>query len=506
MRDLLSPPTIWEKNYSEIEAAVVSGRHQECRELFDSLNPKTIPREWASRYAELANRVHHSLYALKALHRFVMKDNQLDASASDREKMIYAYALCLLGATDEALALLDRVDSAKEPESFFLKSLTLFRQWKYSQSIPLLKAFMEASGVANYRRLVGEVNLVAALISASEWTQALEHIDDIQSVCKKESYSLLLGNSFELKAQIYFFQKKYDESLICLRSAGELLKGQQGLYLLFVEKWTLLCRLFMNPSDENIEKLRALRMKASQLNDFETVRECELFEAVAMKNEDLLRKVIMGTPSEAYRQRARQLFGKSLKPLGQFVWDLNLRSSKMPVVFDPYQKRNCQTALYEKPHLLALFEALSVDFYRPCHLGALFRRVYPTEKFNPYSSPARVMRLLKRLDEWFEENQVPIRIDFKKSEFSLKASASVQVMLQRGQKLSAHEGRWSQIRKAFEGRTFTTSKISQAIGISQTSAQRLIRQALQEGRIRPIGQGRGAAYQFLPRNKSRQAA
>jgi len=542
VEELFGTQSFWSKTFADLEASIVSGQHQQGRAILDSVSPKTLPRQWAYRYADLANRIHHSIYALKALHRFIAPENPHEPAATDQEKMIYGYALCILGATEEALSILNSIPSGSLPEATFLKAITNFRLWNYSQSIPLLKEYLSTPGLETYRCLVGEVNLVAAFVATEQWDQALAWLEKIQTSCQGGKYSLLLGNSFELKAQVLFFQQKYDEALAALDQARELLKDQQGLYLLFVEKWTLVCHLFQKSSPENLAALGALRSKASGLEDFETVRECELFEAIATQNEQLLRKVIMGTPSEHYRQRARQLFGKALRPLGQFEWKLNQPPSEKtvrnpkenyvgtsgknqvgkpvqnpganpvakitgkPVIFDPYEKQNSQAALYEQPHLLALFEALTIDFYKPNHLGALFKAVYPTEKFNPYTSPARVMQLLKRLDRWLQSNQVPVRVEFKKSQFSLTATAPVYVIVQRGKKMSSFEGRWSEIKNSFDGRTFTSAKISEVVGISKTSAQRLIKQALQDGRVQTVGRGRGAAYQFATRKKSKQAA
>lgn len=492
--------------FANLEEAIVSGHHQKCRELLNSMSPKTLPREWAVQFAALANRIHYSLYALKALHRFINPVKPNAPKASDQEKTTYAYALCILGATDEALEIFDSINRAALPEASFLKAITYFRKWNYSQSIPLLKEFLRAPSVEIYRRHVGEVNLIAALVATDQWDQALVHLDKIQLSCEKEKYNLLLGNCLELRAQVYFFKKQYDTALTCLEQARVLLSQQQGLYLLFVEKWTLICHLFKNPNSENLAKLQNLSHKAQELEDFETVRECELFEAIATDNAELLKKVIMGTPSENYRQRARQLFGKSIKPVGQYEWDLNLRHKGTPRVFNPYEKQQGRSALYEKPNLLLLFEALTVDFYKPRNLGALFKSVYPNEKFNPFTSPARVMQLLKRLDKWLQTNHVPIRVYFKKSQFKLTASEPIQIIIQRGKKLSATDGRWIEIRNIFEGRTFSTAKISETIGISKTSTQRLIKQALAEGRIQPIGRGPGTSYKFKSRKKSKLAA
>jgi tetratricopeptide (TPR) repeat protein len=501
---------IWSEKFAAIEASVISGQHLNGRRILDELNPKTLPRDWACRYAELANRIHHSLFALKALHRFIRPfmptQEHAATAATGAEKMAYAYALCILGATDEALDILSSIDSRALPEASFMKALTYFRKWNYAQSIPLLKNFLNSQGVSSYRILVGEVNLVAALIITGQFDEASLWLEKVQQSCQDGSYHLLLGNSFELKAQILFFQKKYAEALKCLDQAHALLKNQQGLYSLFVEKWQVVCELFQNGSNENIRRLRELRLKAIQLEDFETVRECDLFGAIATEDENLLRKVIMGTPSEYYRERARKLFGKKTKPLGDFEWVMNSHLPGEEVFFDPTKKLNGKAALYDQPHLLSLFQALTTDFYRPSHLGALFKAVYPEEKFNPYNSPGRVLQLLRRLDRWLQAQEAPVRVEFKKSQFSLTSHTPVRIQIQRGQKLSSVQSRWSELRDAFGDRAFNTAQISKILGLSKTSAQRLVRQALAQGQIRASGRGRGVAYQFNNRKKVKTAA
>jgi tetratricopeptide (TPR) repeat protein len=424
--------------------------------------------------------------------------------------MTYAYSLCLLGANHEALQLLSSVDAKKNPEAYFLTALTYFRQWKYQQSLPLLKNFTASAAVEKYRKIVGQVNLAAALIITGQYEEALHYLEQIQTVCETNNYSLLLGNSFELRAQALIFLKQFDQALISLDRARALLRAEKGLFLLFVEKWALICRAYQNPTPEILESLKQLKQKASRLEDFETVRECDLFEAVFLRDATLLRKVIMGTPSESYRNRARSLFGESLKPLGHFEWVLESDEAVVEsgaLVFNPYEKQKDGSALYEKPQLLSLFEALTKDFYKPSHLGGLFRVVYPEEKFNPFTSPNRVIRLMKRLDQWFRANDVGLVVEFKKSQFQLKVqNRTVRILIQRGQRLSSDAGRWNEIRNAFRGKAFTTSQVTELLGISKTSAQRWIQQALRAEKIQSIGHGRSASYRILHGEKRKRAA
>jgi hypothetical protein len=506
VEDSSNPLINWSETFTAIEASVVTGQHEQARQLLNALNPKLIPREWAPRIAQLANRVHFALYALKVLYRFIAPENPLHSvPATDQEKMIYAYALCLLGAVDEALQIFSDIDTELLPEAAFLKALTYFRHWNYAASVPLLKEYLASENLLPYRRLLGEINLVLALVFNNQFAEALERAPALETACREGQYRLLLGNCHELKAQAHFFLRNYDQALSDLDVAERLLQGQQGLYSLFVEKWKCLSALFKKPSPESLAAVKAVQKKALTLDDHETVRECELFCAVATEDQNLLRKVIMGTPSEFYRHRARMLFGKPFRQLGQFVWIIgespsaevpSLQNGEPPFDFNPYEKRGGEAALYNSPQLLALFDALSTDFYRPVHLGGLFKQIYPEEKFNPYSSPGRILQLLKRLDQWFTKHQIPLLVEFKKSEFRLNARRSVRISIQRGKKLSPPADRWQEVRAAFSGRAFSTAQVAALLNVSNSVAQRLVKRGIADDILAASGRGRGVKYRF----------
>jgi hypothetical protein len=238
------------------------------------------------------------------------------------------------------------------------------------------------------------------------------------------------------------------------------------------------------------------------------VRECDLFEGLVTKNDELIRKVIMGTPYEPYRRRVRKLFDTHLIAKGQYELLLTEGDPRGPEtpIFDPNKKGTAPGALYERPLLLALYNALLSDFYQPANLGRLFQKIYPDEKFNPYSSPDRVLKLLKRLNTWFGENGYPIQISFKKSEFRLLSSTPIVVVVHRGASLSATDGKISELKGRFQSKTFSTADVCETLGISKSSANRLLAEALKEGKLIKDKARIGRTYCFSQSNVKRRAA
>lgn len=494
----------WADLCSKLEELVVNGNHEECRRILDSCSPKKIPQPWAVRVADLASRVNLPPYALKTLRQIIYPKSSFDSVASDKEKMIYATALFKLGAINDSIEILQKINPEKEPEALFYKANAGFYNWNYEDGIPLLQKYIESPQITPYRRLVAKVNLSAALISVEDWSATRALLDEIRLECETHSYQLLLGNCYELMAQVELFQGKYDQALEFLDKSLIYLKEQGGLYSLFAEKWMIICRYQKSKNKEELQKLDSLRTKAIEFGHHSTVRECDLFEAILTKDEQLLKKVIMGTPSESYRKRARKLFGKNIPARGQYFFQVGDSLAKMDgtpfPVFDARQGtfngKQLSEALYKKPRLLSLFNALTQDFYQTQTLGNLFQKIYEDEKFNPDTSPARVLQLLQRLDNWFIKNQLPLRVLFKKSEFKITSLENVCILIQRSPTVLSSEGNFLALKTHFHQRTFSAAKVMEALKISKTTSNKLLREALTAGVLVKMGEGRATIYRL----------
>ncbi len=494
--------------HNEFEHLVSRGEHEKCRDKLSKLSLMKLPREFAQKFGQLAFRVHAPLLTLKFLHKYVHPENALVKAASDQERLIYSSALFGLGAVKESMEILAPISPEKEPEVYYYLAIANFFDWNYEASVPLLKNFINSSKITPYRRLVGKVNLAAAHICVCNWSAAEPLLKEIIAECVEGDHKLLLGNCYELAAQIELFQGRYDTAVANLKEACELLQNQGGLYSLFVDKWTAICACLTTGEPTDFEKLEAVRTKGLQERHWETVRECDLFKAVAGQDELLVRKVVMGSPSELYRQRVRRLFGTTIRSKGRFLLFLGNPDQKNSVIetFDPYKKTVMNEALTGKRYLLAVFEALTQDFYKPATIGVLFQRIYPSEKFNPFTSPARVLQLLKRLNRWFIHNQSSVRVQFRKSEFCLTSDGAVYVVVQRGKPLSAVESQILSLKEELGGRTFSAAKAALVLNCSKVSSQKLLKQGVKDGVLEIAGRGPSTIYYFANQRGKRRSA
>lgn len=462
---MAKPEINWQEILLKLEAAVVRGENAEVQASFENIPPRSVPREFACKLAELAWRVSLPLAALKILHPLVYPENKFLQKANDKEKTFYCAALINLGATFEATQIANSIDSQVEPEVLLIQSFAYFKTWNYQPSVALLQKYLEHPNLSSYKKLLGKVNLAAAWICLFKLEPAQALLTEIQAECERGQYLLLLGNCFELRAQIDFFKRDFDAALPWLEKSLELLKNQDGDFSLYADKWRIISRCIQNPSVENLQDLQKVRERARSILNWETLRECDLFESIATHNDELLKKLIHGSPFEYYRKRARQLTAKTISTQGEYHWTLGSNTAHTKQIFNPYEKQ-AGAALFDKPMLLALFDALTKDFYKPSNMGLLFQNIYKNEEFNPDTTPDRILKLIKRLNLWFAEHAIQLRVIIKKSEFSLAApeGAQVQIIIRPAVKLSKTSGSILQLKKVFQERNFTEKKSFGSLG------------------------------------------
>lgn len=500
----------WLEQLSQLETWVVQGRHAECREFLQTLNPKKIPDQWRLQFAQISWRANDYLFVLKSLQSVIYPENRFQKKALDQEVVTYAGALSSLGATHEAIRLLNEIDGANEPSALLHLAGAHIQNWDYEDAQPCLKEYIQSNKITDYQRLVGKVNWAATLVHLEKWPDAVELLKDIQKICEQNSYQLLLGNCFELRAQVEIIQGRYLEGRQLLSKALEYLKGQAGNYSMYAEKWLAVCDCRENLSEsmrkQGLQKLRDVRKQALELRHWNTVRECDLFEALALDDQNLLRKVIMGTPSETYRHRARKFSGATIVFRGKFEFYLGSQTEHQFAVFDPHQRTSEGDALFKKPLLYTLFQALIADLYQPQTLGMLFQVLYANEKFNPFTSPARVLQLLRRLNDWFATNKLPLEVEFVKSEFKLSSTQKIRIQVTRGGQKNAQKAQLSEIKNFYRAQNFSIQDLCRDFEISKATAERLLRKANDLGVLAKDRKPWGVAYRFQVAAKKKTAA
>jgi tetratricopeptide (TPR) repeat protein len=462
-----------------------------------------IPRTYCFRLAQIARRNSEPLLSLQMMNPIVRSPLILQEPPNSKEKIVYASSLTSLGFLTEAKQLLEEIDPADEPEALLYRSFALFGEWNYAKALPLLRRFVRAPGLSEYSRVVGQVNLAAALISEAEFVAADTLLREIIEYTQKNNYHLLLGNALEILAQSRIQEGDYAQALVLLDRAAGYLGSALGLYQFFVLKWQRISKLLMNPhSSVELAALNSLRHEAFKKGYWESVRDCDLFISVTQRDKSLLQFTLCGTPFRAFHKRAFRLWGEPVTLPKEMDWcpsEFQTRADtpSAPVVSILENLRDyhgMDLALH--PTLSPLLDQLTRDFYRPTSLGDLFARLYPSEYFDPVHSPQRIYKAIYRLRGWFKQHGFQFSVRGRHNEFrlvSLDRQSSLRVPRQRRSKQSAFISQWHQ---AIGSKSFSAREFAQEFNVSERSAQLILKEALRSGKLARLGEGRARLYRF----------
>ena len=487
-----------------------------------------IPREFLASFAELAYRANLFSTALLFLNTVIRADHAFVSKPSDKEKLFYAASLVGIGATQEATDLFNELNSANEPEVLLYHSFALFGQWKYKEAIPFLKKFISLPlPISEYRRLVGKINLAAAYIVEQQHDEAMKLINDCIVKTDSEKLHLLHGNCLELQSQIANAQGDYDQAMHCLFNAQKYLNQHHGRYHFFIDKGLILTEVLKSKgSPKAIEQLRVLKQKAYENQRWETVRDCDLYEAMFTRCPGLIAKLYRGTPYQGYRLRLQNMLKVTDFEIAEDVQltfnqnffsnqivtnrGLNFQSTYKVLNLDTglfYQKsENNETSeitLETTPRIDQFFKSLMLDFYKPMSIGSLFSTIYPEEYYNTRTSPARIFSLLKRLNFSFKKSNIPIYIESEKGYFLIKSYQTMQIFIQPSQKkkISKETDFIKKIHKLYGPDHFSVKHIVKDLHLSKTAANQVVQLAVRKNILTKLGNGRSSIYRFCRRSK-----
>lgn len=489
---------------TKLDLLTKQGRRQiVLRELLMVLKEKPN-KAFLPKLARIANRNQAYVLALRILHNIIREDREGIQSAPPEALNIYASSLLAIGALEESQEILGRIKNSTD--ALLTQAFIYFAQWSYEKSIPVLTRYINSTQITPYQNHVGRINLLAALIAVGDLDSAEKLATKLNQALRQDSqHKLLLGNCCELQAQIEIDKRNYKKALFFLEEAGEHLSEQQ-LYLLYVDKWKAVANLSLSPSDtQALESLIAVKKRALALKSWETLRDCDFHLARILQDHESLQRILLGTPYAHFRERAQATYG---------IQTENSRVLKY-CPSEPYSKpQRIDWNLDEISDMsfinstsLPLLQLLTKDIYRPPRIGVVFTCLYPTEHFNPFTSPQRVRNSLFRFNDWAKNNSISFRIKVFEGEFALVGPSGAGVLCTQ---TSRHLGSWQAALKFFRSqndtKSFKAESLAKALSISQSSALRILKKALAANKVKKIEGGRNSRYIFFSGRRQSAAA
>ncbi len=476
-----------EQLIEECEALLRAGQLSEAGAKMKTASSNSIPRNLCLQVANICRRAQLDGIALRILSPVVRSDNPAITQPKADEIAEYAASLQKIGAVNEAISLLENVDREKVPAANLYLAFCLFRQWDYAGAIPHLQQFIKVESDP-YKKLVGSVNLAAAMATSLDLPAAHTVLDEAMQAAVSGNHTRLLSNCHELRAQLGLAANNFAQAREELTLARKLLP--QGFDAFFVRKWSAIVNS-LESRDSSF--LLNLAPAAEAQGDWECLREIDFFRLKLNFDQPLFDHLMFGTPFEAYRKRVE--LDLKARPTAESY----LLGSKDAPCFDAGSGDFTGITLkYPGKTLHQLAAILLSDFYKPWSLGEIFSQLFPQEYYNAFSSANRVHQLLWRLRKWLSENNVPARLVEAGGKFSLRIEGpfAFSVPYQRLQ-TTEHALEIHKIKGTFgTEQWFSQRDVRSKLQMSSASFKRLASWAVKENRFERAGNGRSTVYKI----------
>lgn len=300
---------------------------------------------------------------------------------------------------------------------------------------------------------------------------------DLQSA----GYTFLLGSVLEIGAQYLIVNGQMDAGENCLREAEQLLKSEDQLRLMFVDKWRTIAQALKTKS---VEPLTQFRQLALSRKHWETLRDLDYFRAMLQSESPWAAWVYFGTPHAAFRHRMEKSCGfPDIATVS--------RSGTCVQVIDPWFAGDQHGEL---SHLL--MNLLLRDFYRPMRVGEIFSELFWNNPLDLNSSQDRVHQIIRRLRVWINKNNIPFKILEVEGSYAIRIAEDTGLVCRKlilpAQKLPFVFGRFHALRNV----ALTAQDWSERLNVTPSKTRTLLTQATQTKIIEVSGRGMATRYKL----------
>jgi tetratricopeptide (TPR) repeat protein len=491
----------------QAEELIRAGNREQAKAVLAKIKGEIIPRLRASELASLSRRAGLLPLALQIMSPIIRPKVPLEKSATDEELATYAIILLGLGASGEALEILDSA-SAENADVILARAFTCINRWDYLAAIKALKCYLKAKGLTLYQIFVAKVNLAAAYVATGAVDDAKPLLQAILLETGEQRWKLLQKNCLELSAQVAIQEKDWRSATEFLAQAEAKSEKKFGhIDDFFVRKWQAIAAIRgENSLPEAIERLNSVREEAVRLHHWETVRDCDHHRALALKDPSLALQLFFGTPFPYFRERlAGNAKGWFAVP-DHYIWNASGEPSSRIFEMRLGEELNGGRASLKVGKTLHLaMQALTSDFYRPFLIGALHASIFPGEYFNTVSSPRRVALAVHRLRQWFSDYQIPLSIVVDRYGYRLNTTGPYAFLIEatrsEPKKKSINEpahypAMCEKLRRHFESKPVSAVQIASHLEISVRAARYFLSWAVAQKKLHRMGTGRATLYRI----------
>lgn len=486
------------ESFQKIDDLLKRGKTTEARLLLSKFKRTDIPKENWFQVAELYRRTQNPWGILYWLTKRVHPNPPMNPTATNQEKALYALGLSRIGAFTEAKALFSEINHKQVPIAPFYEALMYISQWDYIKAIPPLKISLKESTLSDYQKKVIQLNLFAALVSTRNFLEANNEFENL--LPKIKDIPVLLGNLYEIKAQLLFNNQDYETAEQFIDKSFQQLSDESNVYHLLNKKWkAILLKAKNSPLADS--ELTATKQLSIQMKQWEIGRDCDFYKAYFDRNDRLFFQVYWGTRFRSYRNTLKIKYNWKGELPKYWDWQgsethssaseeyllshshLNHKLDLSSGLYSPVSSHELQQLPLLKGNSLKILQFLTTDFYSPFHLGELQEFLYADQYFNIETTPLKLREIIRKTRLKLKEHAIPLDIFIKNKQVALGFKEDITLRCYRKHPVKKDFPEWIQIQKLFINHSFSAKDIAQSLKISPRSARRLALKLLKEKRI-----------------------
>ena len=474
---------------NDLERKIRENNAPKLSTFVENIRPNSIPRQQLARFASLIRRMGGVKYALSLLNPIIR--NPVARPPVFAELLEYASCLNRLSLTKESIEILQTIEKQRHPEVEFEMAAAYLSVWDCKKAIPHLERFIQFSEISSYRKAVGILNLGVSFLNTNCIKEANCNFEKVYKIAVLEKFELLAGNALELLSEVAIVERNFKKAKMHLEDAHKFLKNAPARYELYAERRYLIIKLLQEKgSEDSLKKFEQVRKNATLLREWNTIREIEIFKAIATNNLSKIISIYYGTDFEQLRERIQYLWGKPIPKLEVYKRKLGLGFVKKDYAFDVSLGRDLKTGAKLKSGqvLHRVLQAVSRDYYFPYSTSKLFSVVFQESKYDPVSSPRQVYGAIKRLNLWFKKHRIPLFVEASKEGYRLRSSSGYYLLQKCSQKMINKIDEFIiSLKEAGVKNGFNLKMVLETLQIPRRTALRLLSEAIKSGHLKREG-------------------
>lgn len=475
------------------EEMIRAGHGDGVRAAIQALNYRTLDMNMRLPIANLARRVSLIEDAQQILWPVLYGPMaKIHRRPIHREWAEYGLILTKLGATREAFEALHRARKlgAESSEVNLFMAWCALSIWDSAAALIHIQEYMNDPKLTLYQQCLGWVNQIAALVSARRTDEALAVIENWIAVAEKNDFRRLHANLLELLTQIHYERREYSQAEAVIGRALKVLAESDTADRLFIEKWRGAIVMARTGHEEILNEVQT---KARRLRHWETLRSVDLIRFEHTRDPKLAARLYFGSPLPFFRDRIiEQIAGEFELPE---VFSVGEGKSALDLATGQLDGKNIFGRSRHLPKLLAL---LCSDFYRPHRGITLFCGLFPGDQSDPAAASNRIYQLIHRVRDTLGKHKLPLTVYehgglFRGSLHAPGCRVIFHAQVEREDDFIP----LLTLKRVFGADFFDPRSAQSELKISASTFKRMMKSALEQGRVEKFGQGRGTRYKLV---------